>query len=96
MAKFFLRPKAIADLESIWDYTVDTWDVEQAERYVRMINRAFGDLAKDSVLGRSCDVIREGYRKHLVGRHVIFYRVMDAGIDVVRVLHQRMDFKRHL
>jgi len=26
MADFFLRPKAISDLEGIWAYTVETWD----------------------------------------------------------------------
>jgi plasmid stabilization system protein ParE len=25
MAEFTLRPKAIADLETIWYYTVETW-----------------------------------------------------------------------
>jgi toxin ParE1/3/4 len=96
MGKFFLRPKAVADLESIWDYTVDTWDAQQAERYLRMLNRAFTDLAENPSLGRSADFIRRGYRRHLAGRHVVFYRVIDTGIDVVRVLHQKMDFDRHL
>ena len=96
MGRFFLRPKAVADLESIWDYTVDTWDEQQAERYLRMLNRAFADLAENPSLGRSADFIRSGYRRHLAGRHVVFYRVIDTGIDVVRVFHQRMDFDRHL
>ena len=63
---------------------------------MRLIDRSFRELAKNPALGRPCDFIREGYRKHLAGRHVIFYRTMDTGVDVVRVLHQRMDFDRHL
>ena len=35
MADFSLRPKAISDLEGIWRYTVETWDEEQAEHYLR-------------------------------------------------------------
>jgi plasmid stabilization system protein ParE len=31
-----------------------------------------------------------------IGRHIIFYQVEDQGILVVRVLHQMMDFDRHL
>jgi len=31
-----------------------------------------------------------------VGSHVVFYRLIDKHIDIVRILHQRMDFERHL
>ncbi|MBT7215104.1 MAG: type II toxin-antitoxin system RelE/ParE family toxin [Verrucomicrobia bacterium] len=96
MAEFSLRPKAIADLEAIWRYTVDTWGDAQAERYVRLINESFRQIADNPSLGRSCDVIREGYRKRSVGRHVIFYRTIDGDVVVVRILHDRMDVDRHL
>lgn len=96
MAEFSLRPKAIADLEGIWEYTVDTWGEEQAERYVRLINESFREIADNPSLGRPCDAIRNGYRKRGVSRHVIFYRTIDGGVDVVRILHERMDVDRHL
>ena len=96
MAEFSLRPKAIADLEEIWRYTVDTWGEAQAERYVRLINESFRQIADNPSLGRSCDVICEGYRKRSVGRHVIFYRTIDGDVEVVRILHDRMDVDRHL
>jgi len=28
--------------------------------------------------------------------HIIFFRAVDGGIEVVRILHRRMDFERHL
>jgi toxin ParE1/3/4 len=96
MAEFFLRPKAIADLEEIWDYTVGTWGEEQAESYLRLINQSFRNIVDNPSIGRSCDVIRKGYRKRGVGRHVIFYRTVDGDVDVVRILHERMDVMRHL
>lgn len=38
-----------------------------------------------------------GYRKLSAGSHTLFYRVTGEGtIDVVRVLHQRMDVDRNL
>lgn len=63
MSRYVLSLAAHADLEQIWDYTCERWDDDQAEEYVREIQRAIarGDL-----------------------------------IDVVRVLHQRMDVDRHL
>jgi len=51
MAEFSLRPKAIADLEEIWDYTVETWGEEQAERYVRLINDSFRQPADNPSIG---------------------------------------------
>ena len=96
MGNYVLRPKAVDDLESIWDYTVNAWSEEQAERYIRLLNSEFKQIAEDPTLGRRCDEIREGYRKRSVGHHMIFYRLDGSDVDVVRVLHERMDFGRHV
>ena len=63
MADFTLRPKAISDLEGIWDYTAQTWSEAQAERYIRTLNQTFAKLAESPDLGRRCDDLRKGYRK---------------------------------
>lgn len=39
---------------------------------------------------------RPGYLKLTVGAHLVFYRKTDTGIDVIRLLHQRMDVETHL
>jgi toxin ParE1/3/4 len=39
---------------------------------------------------------RAGYFQIESASHAIFYRKTDTGILIVRVLHERMDFKRHL
>jgi toxin ParE1/3/4 len=96
MTRYVVSPRAQADIEDIWDYTAARWDISQAERYIRAIRATIETLADDPLLGRGCDEIREGYRKYPVGSHVVFYRMRDIGLDVVRILHQRMDFARHL
>ena len=48
---------------------------------------------------KSVDIgdVRKGYRKVRTGSHVIFFKVTRNGvIDAVRILHQKMDFDRHL
>lgn len=40
--------------------------------------------------------MRAGYYKFRSGSHVFFFRLTDSGIDVVRILHGRMDFEKHL
>lgn len=97
MSRYALSPAARGDLEQIWDYTAARWDDDQAETYFRDIQRAIGQVARNPMIGRACDEVRPGYRKHSVGSHNLYYRVADAGaIDVVRILHQRMDLDRHL
>jgi toxin ParE1/3/4 len=96
MSRYVLSPRAQADIDEIWDYTAERWDVEQAERYSRELQLAIETVASDPQRGRRCDQIRPGYRKYPAGAHVIFFRIVSNGIDVVRVLHQRMDFERHL
>lgn len=95
MSSVRFTPAAQADLEGIWEYTVDVWGLAQAERYVDDIQAACEGLVRRDRIGRRVEV-REGYLKYPVGRHLVFYRMRGDGIEVVRVLHQRMDTERWL
>jgi toxin ParE1/3/4 len=96
MPTFRLTAKAIADLKSIGRYTEDTWGREQRDKYLIQLNDSFRMLAQEPHKGRSCDDIREGYRKYHVGRHLIFYRQTVKDIEIIRILHDRMDMENHL
>jgi toxin ParE1/3/4 len=97
VSRFVLSPAAQADLSDIWDYSVKNWGRVQAERYVLGIRDACQALADGSRTGRAVDAIRRGYRRLAVGSHLLFYRVGPAGvIEVVRILHRRMDIAAHL
>ncbi|SDQ88801.1 toxin ParE1/3/4 [Rhizobiales bacterium GAS191] len=96
MTLYVLRPRAQRDIEEIWDYTAATWSVAQAEAYIRQIQRSFEMLADDPRRGRNCEDIRAGYRRFRTGSHFIFYRTLEDGVDIVRILHQSMDFEQHL
>jgi len=91
-----LTPAAQQDLSSIWDFTQESWDVRQAETYVTEIRVAIERIASNPHRGRSCDEIREGYRRYAIGSHVVFYVAHREGIDVIRILHQRMDPTMHV
>ncbi|WP_328412452.1 type II toxin-antitoxin system RelE/ParE family toxin [Nocardia sp. NBC_00403] len=89
-------PAAQADLEHIWDYTADRWDADQAEGYLRELQHTIKRIAVNPCIGRACDEIRPGYLELVAGSHTLFHRVTDGVVDVVRVLHQRMDVDLHL
>lgn len=91
-----LTPAAQRDLSSIWDYTQHRWDALQAETYVLEIRGAIERIAVRPDRGRACDEIRAGYRGYAIGSHLILFVEIGSGVDVIRILHQRMDPTRHL
>lgn len=97
MTGYLLSPAAQADLGDIWDYSARNWGTTQADRYVRHIRGACEMIVATPKQGLAIDDIRPGYRKLAVQSHVLFYRITDVGIiEVVRVLHQRMDVAARL
>ena len=96
MPTYKLTPLAMNDLRVIWRYGADTWGLEQTEAYGEKILDAFEFLAENPQAGMSIDHIRVGYKRHPVGSHLIFYQVIDHCVEVVRILHQRMDTERQL
>lgn len=91
-----LSPLAQGDIEKIWTSTAERWGIAQAETYVRQIGRHIEMVADRPSIGSACLEVRAGYFKYPSGSHVLFYRQAKEGIDVVRILHERMDFKQHL
>ena len=98
MAKYRLTKKAAEDLYKIWSYTVDTWSEKQAEKYYSRLLAAFERIAaKPLSCGKAYDILYQGLRGEHIGRHIVFYFVKDRdGVLIVRVLHEKMDFWRHL
>jgi toxin ParE1/3/4 len=88
-------PAAQADMNGIWDYTAGRWGLDQADRYTDNIQDACHDLASGHRQGCPVDV-RPGYLKYLTGSHVIYFRNDGSQLEVVRILHGRMDVERHL
>jgi toxin ParE1/3/4 len=53
-------------------------------------------LRQGAVAARSRDDLRPGIQIAKSGRHCVFFESDDARVLVVRVLHDSMDFPRHL
>ncbi len=96
MAKYRLSPAAEKDLESIWQYTQQKWGVAQAQSYFESLVSAFESIAQTPSTSPACDHIRAGYRRQVIEKHVIYFRMTADGIDVMRILHARMDAPQFL
>ena len=96
MKRYRLTPAAQQDLSSIWDFTRDHWDENQAEISLSELRAAIERIAADPHRGRPCNDIREGYLRYSIGSHLVFYIERTDSVDVIRILHQRMDPTRHI
>lgn len=91
MRSFDLTRLALEDLKSIARFTQERWGTRQRNTYLKEIDQVFRALAKNPMMGRACDEIREGYRKLPHASHAIHYKEQDEDtVLVVRILHVTM------
>jgi len=97
MAKVILRQEAIYDLNDIWDYTYEKWSENQADKYYATIKLACKGIGQNPDVGRDYSVISKNLLGLKSGKHIIFYHLISENeIEVVRILHERMDLKNRL
>ena len=93
---FHLTRKACEDLKVIAIYTQENWGKNQRTLYLKMMDEAFHELSVNPRLGAKIDDIRAGYFKYRIGSHLIFYRMDYDDVQIVRILHQKMDVESHI
>ncbi|MEX2485646.1 MAG: type II toxin-antitoxin system RelE/ParE family toxin [Brumimicrobium sp.] len=97
MAKFKFTNSAVKDLSDIWNYTVETWSENQADKYYKILLKACSAIAKKPELGKVYEEIYPELKGEKASKHIIFYRVMeDQSIEITRILHERIGLKNKL
>jgi toxin ParE1/3/4 len=94
--KLVLTEAALEDLRSIRTYTLETWGPEQEQRYLRQMWLRLETIGSEPDRYRLREDLFPGCRLASEGRHVILFRAMPNVLEIVRVLHSSMDYKRHL
>jgi toxin ParE1/3/4 len=95
MPNYRLSPLAEEDLYKIISTTMSSWGNKQAKVYAQNIDAALIKLAQYPDFGRERNEIYKGAKSFPVEKHIVFYQSNDNGIDVARILHQRMDPSKH-
>ena len=93
---YVISSNAVSDLEEIWLYTMDKWSVEQADRYYNLIFDEINYICTNENAGKSMDHVRKGYRASKVKSQLIFYRISNNLVEIIRILHERMDIENRL
>jgi len=96
MRKILIRPSAKNDIKNIWHYAYSNWGEKQADTYTDSLGQAINEIPVNPEIGGSIEHVRQGYRLYHFKHHLIIYRMTSTVIDIVRVLGESMEVKRHL
>ncbi len=91
-----LSPKARQDFIEILRYTGEAWGEKQLLTYSKRIHDALQFIAQNPQLGYRRNDLPPTHQAHLVGPHIIIYRMHVNGVAIVRILHQRMSLSKHI
>ena len=92
---YILSEIADKDLEDIFDYTFDEFGFDQAEKYLLEIEGVFQNLIVNPQLGKKREEIKQDLYSFPKDNHIIFYRILDNHIRIVRVLHGSRDIPKY-
>ena len=96
MLKIKITDSAKLDLVEIGQYTGYRWGEKQRDKYLGDIDSCLYSLAEEPELGKDRSELRAGCYSYSVGKHVVFYTYDSKALYVLAILHERMDFERHL
>lgn len=112
MLSYRVSDAAKSDIESIIEYSFGTFGVEAAVRYENLLKTSINALRSDPERPGVSPTLRELSKFHTLmckkeahiegkivskPRHIIFFRVDgDNILQIVRILHESMDFEQHL
>lgn len=92
---YILSEAADQDLENIFDFTLNQFGFDQAEKYLLEIEDVFKILVLHPESGKARNEIKEGLYSFPKDNHIIFYRIFDKQIQIVRVLHGSRDLPNY-
>jgi toxin ParE1/3/4 len=92
VSEYIISRPAIRDLESISSYFAEV-NVEAGERFLQGFNKRCQQLANFPSMGRGYDHLQVGLRGLPLEGYIILYRLLDDGIEIVRVANGRQDLR---
>ena len=99
--KLQYRPAAISDIGKASDYIADVLKNRSAANRLKSKSLAGVSLLKDNPymgtpLSSRYDGVPEDIRFLVISKQLVFYKVTETGIEVIRVLDGRTDYLVHL
>lgn len=89
---YIISPEASKDLDEITEYFVSC-NLEAGERFVNAFEQKCKNLVSFPNMGRSYAEIEPSLRGVLIDRYIILYRLIEDGIEIVRVVSGYRDLE---
>jgi toxin ParE1/3/4 len=86
----FSQP-AQQDITSIEQFSATNWGTGQARSYVAAMRNSIELLATFPERGRIAGGSDPDLRVLVYNKHLVYYRLLETSIEVVRIVHERMD-----
>ena len=96
MPRIIKQVQAEQDLLDIWLHTFNEWGEQQADNYLDDLDAAIQLLAQQPLMCRERLELTPPVRIHPHAHHLIVYLALEDGINLVRVLHENMDYESQL
>ncbi len=85
--------EAEEDLIDVWA-SIAVHNPVAADKYVRLLGLRIDSLFEMPERGAMRDDVQKGMRMLVEGKHLIFYRVLEGRVEVVRVIHGSRDLTK--
>ncbi len=96
MAQFQLSNLAKRDLAEIWNYTVENWSINQANKYYEILITECQYISENHEIGKSIKHIKPLHRIRQIQSHIVVYKIDQDKVWIDRILHKRMDIENKL
>jgi plasmid stabilization system protein ParE len=87
----------ILDLDDIYQYSIDTFGIRQAELYENEIWKLVEGLSTNWPLFSECRHLPTKYKMYrwiILESHLIIYRITDKEIQVLRIVHSNLSITK--
>ena len=90
MNQYIISTEAIRDMEQILDYLANT-NINAGEKFLEVFSKKCRYLTEFPLMGRSYREIRPYLRGLPMKNYIIFYRLTEQGLEIMRVVKGERD-----
>lgn len=86
MPQVILSEQVSVDLQEIWA-RIAVNSLQYADQFIDRLDEAFAVIGRLPGIGTARNDLQDGLRTLPVGNYVIFFRLRNSRVEIVRVLH---------
>jgi len=94
--ELIISPRAKNDLVKAYQYGLVNWGRSHALSYLNQIQAQLWQLTEQPKIGIERTALLLNMRSLVIKKHIVFYRIINNNIEIIRILHARQDPQLHV